>query len=232
MPRSISRAEDGLALMAMMWLLVVLSTLGAALVFSSTTDARIAGAFQAGLEARQAADAAAERALVDLAAAADWNPVLDGSAPSSFVDGPAHGVRETGGAGPVDLDELGHMMNCGRTIACSDAQLDAVTADRPWGANNPRWRLYAYGPLAGVSRVSLSRFYAVVFVADDPAETDGNPARDAETAQHPGHGVVLLRAAAFGPAGARRVIELTVVRETVGGPEPARLRVASWLRVS
>jgi hypothetical protein len=65
-----------------------------------------------------------------------------------------------------------------------------------------------------------SPFYAVVLVGDDPSEADENPSLDgappagnyAGLAKNPGAGVVALRAEAFGPRGAHKVIEMTVAR--------------------
>ncbi len=54
-------------------------------------------------------------------------------------------------------------------------------------------------------------FYIVVLVADDPAESDGDPLRDA-TGLTPGAGVLRLRSEAFGPAGAHHVVEGIVAR--------------------
>ena len=52
-----------------------------------------------------------------------------------------------------------------------------TTARRPWGTNNPIWRLYAHGALADLSPSGAidSNVYVVVWVADDPLETDGLP---------------------------------------------------------
>jgi len=44
-----------------------------------------------------------------------------------------------------------------------------------------------------------------VWIADDPAETDGNPAADV-------NGTLTLHAEAIGPSGTRKVIEVTVAR--------------------
>ena len=58
---------------------------------TTTSESMIARNFRAAGEGRYAADAAIERALVDLAAAPDWNAVLAGGRPSTFVDGPPSG---------------------------------------------------------------------------------------------------------------------------------------------
>jgi hypothetical protein len=70
-----------------------------------------------------------------------------------------------------------------------------------------------------------SSYYVVVFVADDPSENDNNPALDggapaprehgAPPATNPGRGILAMRAEAFGPRGAHKIIELTVARTNI-----------------
>ena len=50
----------------------------------------------------------------------------------------------------------------------------------------------------------------VVWVADDPSETDGNPLQDGTLATNPGRGVLAMMAHAYGRDGTRRVVEVTV----------------------
>ena len=85
--------------------------------------------------------------------------------------------------------------------------MDAMTPARPYGTNNARWKLFAYAPLSQVIETGtvLSPLYVIVWIADDPAETDNNPATDA-------NGVLLMRAQAFGPAGATNIVEVTLAR--------------------
>jgi hypothetical protein len=58
--------------------------------------------------------------------------------------------------------------------------MDRVTAARPWGRNNPRWTVFASGPLAELlpDAAIAARSYCVIWVADDPAENDAQPLRD------------------------------------------------------
>jgi hypothetical protein len=105
---------------------------------------------------------------------------------------------------------------------CTAAQMDHAAGERPWGSNNPRWRLYANGRLSAVAAGIDSPFYVTVWVADDPAETDGDPARDGTEASNPGAGVLQVRSEAFGSGGARRAVEATL------GRAGARLRIISW----
>ena len=115
------------------------------------------------------------------------------------------------------------MANCQQVDPCSDAQMDANTAERPWATNNPRWRPYAYGKLSDMLPASdtiNSPYFVLLMVADDPSETDGNPSKDGITpcppnqtvGCNPGTGVLALRAEAFGPRGAHAVLELLVAR--------------------
>ena len=218
--------ERGMAVFIVRGVVVLLAALGLALVMVTSTDAHIAAAFRNGLEARYAADAGAFRAAIDLASTPDWSTVLDGTVRSGFVDGLPTGVRHNVGGPVVDLDLVRSLADCAHAPPCTDAERNAVTRRRPWGANNPRWQLFAYGPVAGVlpPGAAPSSCYVTVLVADDPAEQDGNPLRD-DAAPHPGAGLLLVRAEAFGRAGAHRAVELEVARRDPPGPG---LRVISW----
>jgi hypothetical protein len=68
-------------------------------------------------------------------------------------------------------------------------------------------RLFAYGPISDMLPNSTidSPMYVAVWIADDPAEADGDPAADT-------NGTLTLHAEALGPMGTRKVIEVTVAR--------------------
>jgi hypothetical protein len=217
------RRDDGMALVIALLALLLLTALGAALVLTTSSETIIAGNFLISIEAFYAADAAAERAIGELNGIADWNPVLAGSLRSTFVDGPPSGSRTMADGSTIDLAEVVNRANCGKVGICSGAEMDAVTTERPWGANNPRWQLYAYGQLRDLAPAGTidSPYYVVVLIGDDPAENDGNPLQDGAGTGNPGAGVVAVRAEALGPRGARKVIELTVARQA--GP-----RLLSW----
>jgi hypothetical protein len=63
-----------------------------------------------------------------------------------------------------------------------------------------------------------SRDYVVVWIADDPSETDQNPLKDGDTnldgsyQSNPGKGVLAMHAEAYGPWGVKRVIEVTIAK--------------------
>lgn len=202
--------EGGAGLVAVLLAVLLLSALGLAVALAAFGDALASGNVAASRETLYAADAGIERALPDLQDAPDWDLVLSGSVTSGFTDGAPAGERVVEGGGAIVLDELINLANCGRRAACDEAAMAEVTEERPWGADNPRWRPFAWGPLSGLAGAGTPG-YLVVLVADDPMDGDGNPQRDAPGASA-GSGVVLLRAQAYGRAGASRVIEAAVAR--------------------
>jgi hypothetical protein len=221
--------ERGIALLLAMAVVVMISALSSALTLWTMTEVQIARGFGLGVEGRYAAGAAAERALIDLAASADWNAVLDGSLRSAFTDGAPAGARRLSDGTTIDLDAVRNLANCGHARACSESELVAISSERPWGANNPRWQLFAYGLLGNaIAPSSLSPFYVVVLAADDPTESDGNPWRDAVDPIDPGAGIIQIRGEAFGPRGSHRAVTLTVARTVAGAADAAALRVISW----
>ena len=109
------------------------------------------------------------------------------------------------------------MVRCGKA-ECGEGALTAVTEERPWGLNNPRWQLYAYGPLSRLLPAGAidSPMYVVVWIADDPAENDDDPLADGVDVVNPGKGIAMMRAHAYGPGGVRRVVEVTLVENRNG----------------
>lgn len=235
------RREDGIALVVAMMALLLMTALGAALVLTTATETAIAGNFQDIVEGLYAADAGVERAVDDLRLVGDWSPLLGGMGMSTFVDGAPGGSRRRPDGSAIDLTQVVSLASCNKITACTAAEMDAVTADRPWGANNPRWRLYAYGRLDGMLAAGAvnSRFYVVAMIADDPSDNDGDPLTDGGTpcgegeaaagppSCNPGSGLLLVRAEAFGPRGSHYVVEATVDRTD----PPPGIRIVSWREV-
>ena len=221
------RRDDGVAMMMAMAAALLTSALGVALVLATSSEAVIASNFRDQAEGAYAAEAAMERALDDLAAVDNWNAVLNGTVRSTFVDGAPDGTRILGDGSTIDLGQVVNMADCGRIQPCSDADMDAVTAQRPWGPNNPRWQLYAYGRLKGLlpNEAIDSPYYVSVLVGDDPSETDARPLEDGHAA---GAGILVLRAESFGPRGVHMSVEMTVARPATG---QSGLRVLSWREV-
>ena len=48
----------------------------------------------------------------------------------------------------VDLQAETARRTCGRPTACDDASTTAIADGRPWGARNPRWRLFVHVPVS------------------------------------------------------------------------------------
>jgi hypothetical protein len=231
-------SEHGVALVIALMATTLMLSLGGALILLSSSETAIAANFRAAHEATYAADAVMERAIADLGRATDWTMVLDGSVQSSFVDGASFGSRALVDGSSIDLAQITNLANCQKSTACSLADLAASTTERPWGANNPRWVPYAHGLLADMLSAERihSGFYVLAFVGDDPSENDDDPSVDGfSVAGHPnpGKGIVIIRAEAFGPRSAHRVLEATIARIEMpplapGEPISTELRILSW----
>lgn len=187
--------EEGTALVIALMAVLLLTALGAAVVMVTNTETSISANYKNSQEALYAADAAVERVVQDLLMVPRWNDILAGAAQSAFVDGSSGASKELPGGGVITLDTATQQLQ-------ADSDLAAT-----WGANNPQWRLFAWGPLSAMlpGDVIDSPMYVAVWIADDPAEADGNPAQDT-------NGTLTLHAEAFGPMGTRKVIEVTVAR--------------------
>jgi hypothetical protein len=98
-----------------------------------------------------------------------------------------------------------NLASCQKPTPCSTAEMDAATPDRPWGASNPRWVLFAYGAvrdfLPGSSTID-SPYYVVLLAGAAVAPAGWNG--------------IALRAEAFGPRNSQRI-------EATAG------RAAGWL---
>jgi len=226
-PHRVLRCERGVALVIALMAMLVMAALGASLMLSAAIESKIVRNFKNNAEAFYAADAVLERAVGELRAIPDWNLVLDGRVRSAFADGEPRGARVLADGTTIDLVEIVNDLNCGKPGGCTTAALDAITVDRPWGSNNPRWQPFAWGNLTDIAPTGMisSRFYVVVLVADDPSECDDNPFVDggpiascpSGTNVNPGAGVLSLRAEAFGPFGTHRAVEVTVARDVGTG---------------
>jgi hypothetical protein len=221
-----ARSQRGVALIAALLLMMLLSALALSLTMVTSTEERIADVYLRGTETFYLADAALEFAVHELSLVADWSRVLDGSVTSSFVDEPSSSRPWPGGLVRTS-SEATAMVTCGRT-ACTSSDMDARTSERPWGANNPRWRLFAYGPVGNLSAAGTvnSAGYLAVWVGDDSSENDGKPLvdGDAEGGPNPGGDVLSLLIHAYGP-NTRRVVGATVARAGAG------VRVLSWREI-
>jgi len=213
--------ERGVALIITLMALLLMTALGMSLMLTSHTETLISANYRDGLEGSYVADAGIERVMQDVLSIPDWNTILtsaDGvraGVTSGFVDSTITPQMRDGRV--LDLAVATNMMNCGKTSTCSDGDMNTSTADRPWGVNNPRFRLFAWGEVNDLIPTSSlnSPFYIAVWIADDAAETDGNPSADGADLTNPGSGVLTLRAEGFGPGGTHRIIEATIAKTDV-----------------
>jgi hypothetical protein len=199
--RTRPRAGDrGLALLLALVLLCLVSALGSALVGLTTTERAMAGNQAWSLRARYAADALAERVVLDLAAAPDWTAVLSGAPVSALLDLAA--ATGTPGLDPVDVPAL------------TAALQQATDGESIVGADTPVWRLAAAGTLADLTGLSRAGppVFLVAWVADDPADGDALPGVDA-------NGTVQIRVEACGSDGLRQFVQITLRRGAAYSPE-------------
>jgi hypothetical protein len=217
------RREDGIAMIVALMAMMLMMALGMTLMITTTTESKIANNYNGGTEALYAADSAVERVMDDILTVPDWNQILQGTLRSGFIDGTPTGVRTLPDGTKLDLDKATNVLDCGKAAGCNDADLNVSTDERPWGMNNPRWKLYAYGPMKDMLPTDTinSSDYVVVWIADDPSETDNDPSKDGGAGQNctdpactanPGLGVLAMHAESFGPGGVHRVIEITVAK--------------------
>ncbi|MGE0460972.1 MAG: hypothetical protein AB7Q16_06350 [Vicinamibacterales bacterium] len=225
-------SKRGIALITVLLITSIVFTLALGLSLIVSVDHLAVRNHRESAALLQAAEAGIELAARAMAQAPDWNEALSGAVQAPGADGPPSGTRQAEAGDPLDLGVQTNVLNCGLPAGCGPADLQAVTVDRPWGADNPHWRPFLYGPLRSFAAYRFTgHIYIIAWVADDGREVDGDPERDG-LADAPGHGVVRVRADAFGRAGGRRAIEAELVR--VCRPDAASfgclpgIRVQSW----
>ncbi len=184
--------EAGAALLLALIAMALLSGLGMGLVMMSASETKIADSYRAGAETLYAADAAIERAVMDLGGISQWNSVLTGAVHSPLADSTRRPTLPSQDV--LDLDAV-------------TSQLQSAMSGAALGQNTPVWKLFAWGSLASMTSLATTETaaYVAVWVADDPSETDNNPAANA-------NGILTLHAEAYGVGHAKRVVEATVSR--------------------
>lgn len=200
--------DQGLALVLVLLLTSVGGVLAGLLVLLSAGESVIAARNRSSQQARAAADAGLERTLAELRSLGDWNLVLGGVTESSLAD---LGGRPRGPTGSLlDLE-----------AATAAVQRESDLRALP-GADRPRWRLFAYGPLTRVVPAAGldTGLYLVSWVADDEGDGDGAPGADS-------NGIVQIWSEAYGPGGTRRAVRAGVARVD---PAPGPLRRVWWRR--
>jgi hypothetical protein len=219
-----------MAVFAALAAMALVSALTASLLLAGAAESAIAANFRAATEARFAAEAVLTAAVADLGRADDWTDVPGGALVASFGLGAESGVWELADGTSIDVAEAINLANCQKRTPCSAPDLAAVIADRPWGAGNPQWRLFAVTYLGDlVSDAMRDRCLVVAMVADDPADNDGDPLHDGLEPggqSNPGRGVLRLRGEAFCTRRAHKVVEATIARSAGTGGD---LASSVWL---
>ena len=180
--------------------MMLLTALGAAVIMVSRTETAIANNYRNSQEALYAADAAVERVVQDLLMVPRWNDIL------------ARRQRRrrrssSGREAPATQDAAGRRHDDALLRHHRDRQCRRrPTRPNLWGANNPQWRLFAWGPLSGLcSNVGIdspctspSGSPTIRPTVRRAEPTDNNPLLDA-------NGTLTMRAEAIGPGGTRKV---------------------------
>jgi len=218
-----TRASDrGMAVFVALAALSLLSAVAVVMIVTSSSEVLIAGAFRDQRAAVYAADAVVARALDEIAATADWATLVSGTRSATLADGPPSGTRMLADGSTIDLQQVTDMANCQKTTSCTVAELTTVTEHRPWGLANPRWHLYAYGPLRTMLPPGAADppWYVVLFVGDDALQSPD---------------AVAIRAEAFGQRGAHAMVELLASRPSPGSTDynddPVPVSILSWREV-
>lgn len=193
--------ERGTALIVALMATMLLTALGLTLVLTSNTETMISANYRNSQEALYAADAAVERVVQDLLLIPRWNDILAGGSPTQVSATPSGFLDSTT---TPSIPASGQVINL---VTATQSMQTATDNLNLWGPNNPTWRLFASGPLSSMlpNHVIDSQMYIAVWVADDPADNDGNPLADS-------NGTLTLHAEAYGPGGTRKVLEVTVAR--------------------
>jgi hypothetical protein len=203
MPAHQEDRESGAALIATLLLAGLLAGTVAVLVVVTTTETLISGGYRHAVQATHAADAALERALHDLADVPEWDAVI---APPSWNQ-----VSSFFGAGLTARAPDGRLLDLTRLTSERQRTSDTTAGPSIFGADSPRWRLFAHGPAGAlVPGVEIPvQAYLVVWLADDGGDGDGDASRDT-------NGRILVHAEAFGGGGARRAVQAAVARDANG----------------
>lgn len=228
--------QSGMALVVVLLAMGLLGGAALGLALSSTLSRMTLTNQDEAVGLANASESALELAARELALIGHWDDVLLGTQASPLVDG-APGLRTVAPGLTIDLVSLTNQLTCGRTGSCTDAQVRAVTRERPWGANNPRWRLFVHQLLSPPPTPAVTApVYVVVWLGDDAAEVDGDPLADGAGPAQEGRYIVRARAESFGPRGGRHAIEAELARVCVENGEAEAcapgIRVQSWRMVA
>lgn len=192
-----SRPDEGTAIVLVLLLGVLLLAAGTAVALVADVETMVTANGRDAVRARYTAEAAGDFAVQELMLVPDWSLVLNGTR-VSFMSGPLVAPARAGGL-PVDA-----------AAATSVIQQENYGGGA-WGPDTPRWRLFAHGvpgtdlPFAGLP----DDLFALVWVSDDIAESDGDPFLDS-------NGVVVVRARAMGARRSQADVQMVIGRVAPG----------------
>ena len=210
-------SERGVVLVLVLLSITFVAAGGLALVLSTSLSRMSAANAEEAAALVNAADAGLAIAARELAMA-DVSAVLDGSQVSPYTDG-APGPRTVAPGVTIDLNELTNRLSCGAPAACTTAQIQEVSSERPWGMSNPRWRLFLHQAMAPPALPHPAQSpYVVVWIGDDAREVDGDPELDGAGPEQEGRYIVRARAEAFGARHGRRAIEAELTLRCLDDP--------------
>jgi len=202
-----NRRDRGHALVGALAAATFLLVSTGALVVISSSEERIAASYRDVAVTRYAAEAAAERMLLDLQSVTTWDDVLSGAVRSSVASGPEEWRLATGTRVAV-APETGAL----------SARLQAAY---PLAGNTPVPRLFGWGAIDDLLPGAIApatNLYFAVWISDDEGEVDGDPAHD-------GNARVRVHSLAVSSAGARHEIDTVVARVA---PSPSALQRLVW----
>jgi Tfp pilus assembly protein PilX len=207
-------SERGSALIATLMVVVLLATLAAALALVISTESVTAANYVAAQQTLYAADAGIERAIAEFRLLTSWQSAPASASSSSDLNDGLSLARAPDGR-TLDLVQL---------TARRQSESDMLYPNTP---NRPVWRLFGHASMNQMTGDTANAPpYVAVWVADDPDDSDGDPATDTND-------VIVVHAAAFGIRGGHREVEATIRREeamAAGLPGAMRIdvRLIAW----
>ena len=177
-----------MAILSALLTTALLTTLALTLALLGLEEAMLASHDRSARALQQASMAAINLAVADLRAASEWDLALSAGAQAEISGAPGR-LTDTTLSPPSPWDGVPI------DLRAQTARLQAIAdAERRPGDGPQIWRLLIYGRFdRAAPGASAGPWYIAVWVADDRADTDGDPLRDTNRA-------VALRAVAFGPA--------------------------------
>ena len=201
-----------MALIATLMATLLLVALAGMLAPLSLIETAVGVNHRRAVQALYAAEEALELAVAELGSLPDWSAALNGAARSAFRGATLTPVMPDGAS--IDLIEVAAGLRTGGAGSTSAGRgLD--------------WRLFAHGRVGAWAPlpVGYGPWFVAVWIADDAADPNADSGLD-------GNDTIVAHATAFGPRGARRAVQATLVRQAVTPPGPApvltRVRLASW----